>query len=230
MTSLIASLVRVPLHLRPPYPRHRTVQSSASGFDWTLITSSSNAKLKLIKRLHSRRQRERLGLVLLEGNRLVMDALGTGVSPEFVIVRDGDIDDADNNVIEQLELYVDSDNDGYGSNAMQLACFEGGGLVANSNDCDDGNNNINPNANEVCDGGVDNDCDGDIDDGDSNTLDSSKNTYYEDIDGDDAHDLLDNLIIWQASNGRQKRVVCQGSPAVFFALSLLRGAQGRPGL
>ena len=98
---------------------------------------------------------------------------------------DGDIDDADNDVIgSSLELYVDSDNDGYGSNTMQLACFASNGLVFNSNDCDDDNNNINPDANEVCDGGIDNDCDGDVDDDDSSTLNSSKSTFYEDIDGD----------------------------------------------
>eukprot|EP00325_Prymnesiales_sp_UTEX-LB-985_P022375 CAMPEP_0174732464 /NCGR_PEP_ID=MMETSP1094-20130205/59462_1 /TAXON_ID=156173 /ORGANISM="Chrysochromulina brevifilum, Strain UTEX LB 985" /LENGTH=40 /DNA_ID= /DNA_START= /DNA_END= /DNA_ORIENTATION= len=34
---------------------------------WPLITSPSNARLKLIKRLHARRQRERLNLVLVEG-------------------------------------------------------------------------------------------------------------------------------------------------------------------
>ena len=39
------------------------------------ISSSANARLKLIKKLHVRRHRERQGQVLLEGHRLVVDAL-----------------------------------------------------------------------------------------------------------------------------------------------------------
>jgi TrmH family RNA methyltransferase len=55
---------------------------------WQLITSPSNARLKLVKKLHVRRQREKHGLVLLEGHRLVLDALDAGVEPDFVVLHD----------------------------------------------------------------------------------------------------------------------------------------------
>ena len=62
--------------------------------DWPLVTSSANQRLKTIKRLHTRRQRERLGLVLLEGHRLVLDAFEAGLVPEFVVIDDTALDRA----------------------------------------------------------------------------------------------------------------------------------------
>jgi len=59
---------------------------------WPLVTSRENPRLKTIRRLQSRRQRERLGLFLLEGHRLVLDALGAGWAPEFVVVKDAAFD------------------------------------------------------------------------------------------------------------------------------------------
>ena len=56
-------------------------------------------------------------------------------------------------------------------------CGQPVGYVANSTDCDDANNQINPNATEVFDG-FDNNCDLVIDEGFTLT------TYYEDLDGD----------------------------------------------
>lgn len=40
-----------------------------------MVLSSANARVKLLRKLGSRRQRERSGLILLEGHRLVSDAL-----------------------------------------------------------------------------------------------------------------------------------------------------------
>jgi TrmH family RNA methyltransferase len=55
---------------------------------WPLITSSANPRLKQLKKLHTRRHRDKQGLVLLEGHRLVLDALSAGYTPEFVVVHD----------------------------------------------------------------------------------------------------------------------------------------------
>lgn len=63
----------------------------------------------------------------------------------------------------------DADGDGYDS-------ADCGGT-----DCDDTDPNINPGADEVCDG-IDNDCDGLVDDADSSVADAS--TYYLDADND----------------------------------------------
>lgn len=46
-----------------------------------MITSSSNPRLRLIRRLSSRNQRERLGLFVCEGEDLIQAALAAGVPP-----------------------------------------------------------------------------------------------------------------------------------------------------
>lgn len=75
---------------------------------WQLITSPTNARLKLLKRLHVRRQREKLGLVLLEGHRLVLDALEAGLQPEFVVLHDAALaHDAGRRLHDALAAAVD---------------------------------------------------------------------------------------------------------------------------
>lgn len=80
-------------------------------------------------------------------------------------------DNIDNNCNSQIDegvtttYYLDNDNDGYGDpNNSTAACSAPANYVANSQDCDDNDSNINPNASETCDG-VDNDCDGITDEG-----------------------------------------------------------------
>jgi RNA methyltransferase, TrmH family len=51
-----------------------------------VITSAANPRLKLVRRLASRRQRERLGLFVCEGEDLVQAALEAGVHPVEVLV------------------------------------------------------------------------------------------------------------------------------------------------
>jgi TrmH family RNA methyltransferase len=51
-----------------------------------LITSASNPRLKLIRRLQSRRQRERLGLFVCEGEDLVEAGLAAGADPVDLLV------------------------------------------------------------------------------------------------------------------------------------------------
>lgn len=61
-------------------------------------------------------------------------------------------DDCDDSVL----LFEDNDMDGYGStNAAPCG-------VTSNTDCDDTNNNINPNANEIPDNNIDENCDGEI--------------------------------------------------------------------
>ncbi|MBM74143.1 MAG: hypothetical protein CMK59_01975, partial [Proteobacteria bacterium] len=80
--------------------------------------------------------------------------------------------------------YIDSDSDGYGSNATVEACVAPVGTVENNDDCDDFSAIRYPNNSELCDG-IDNDCDNDIDEG---TL----STFYLDVDGDGFGDEDDN--------------------------------------
>ena len=51
-----------------------------------MITSASNPRLKLVRRLESRRQRERLGLFVCEGEDLVAAALDAGLEPVEALV------------------------------------------------------------------------------------------------------------------------------------------------
>jgi RNA methyltransferase, TrmH family len=51
-----------------------------------MITSAANPRLKLVRRLASRRQRERLGLFVCEGEDLVQAALAAGVHPVETLV------------------------------------------------------------------------------------------------------------------------------------------------
>ncbi|MFW6057332.1 MAG: MopE-related protein [Persicimonas sp.] len=84
--------------------------------------------------------------------------------------------------------YADSDSDTYGNpNDTTKSCTQPSGYVSNSDDCNDGNQQINPDADEVCGDGVDNDCDGNTDD--SSAVDAS--TFYRDRDGDNYGDSSD---------------------------------------
>jgi PKD repeat protein len=61
--------------------------------------------------------------------------------------------------------YLDADNDGFGNAAVSISnCVQPNGYVAQSGDCDDNANSVNPDATEVCNG-IDDNCAGGIDEG-----------------------------------------------------------------
>ena len=63
-------------------------------------------------------------------------------------------------------FYFDSDGDGFGDPLISTtACEPSAVFVSNSDDCDDTNPNINPDAIEDCGNGLDDDCDGVVDSG-----------------------------------------------------------------
>jgi formylglycine-generating enzyme required for sulfatase activity len=64
--------------------------------------------------------------------------------------------------------YKDADVDSYGNPDDYIeAEAQPDGYVEDNTDCDDSNNGINPDAADICDDGIDNDCDGDTDYDDS---------------------------------------------------------------
>lgn len=76
--------------------------------------------------------------------------------------------------------YADLDRDGYGDDGLTvIACTQPEGYAPNKWDCNESNDAIYPNAEELCDG-VDNDCDGEVDE---NTA-TDANAWYPDYDGD----------------------------------------------
>ena len=65
------------------------------------------------------------------------------------------------NVIPAMNFYVDADMDGFGDpENFILSCDLPPGTTDNNEDCDDTDPNINPDATEVLDNDIDEDCDG----------------------------------------------------------------------
>ena len=88
---------------------------------------------------------------------------------------------ADNDdALDALNWYTDTDGDGFGDDStVTTACSQPSGLVAEGGDCDETSTDINPDADEACDG-VDTDCNGVLDD--DYATDAS--TWYADTDSD----------------------------------------------
>jgi len=100
---------------------------------------------------------------------------------------DGAIDDDDEIEFTEADTwYQDSDGDGFGDEDVTYqACEAPGGYVADSGDCNDDDEDINPDADEICDAGdVDEDCDGLADDYDKSVQSEGFTNWYLDADGD----------------------------------------------
>jgi hypothetical protein len=95
---------------------------------------------------------------------------------------DGQADDADGSVTGQNLYYEDHDYDGYGAGSPYFACLQTSNASTIDGDCDNGNFNINPGVEEICNGDVDDDCDGLADDQDNDVI--GQGTYFADNDGD----------------------------------------------
>ncbi len=94
---------------------------------------------------------------------------------------DGLGDDDDSTVVGAPTWFVDADGDDYGKSGAPLArCVQPAGYAAAVGDCNDTNDQVNPDATEVCNG-LDDDCDG-VSDGAGAV---GAVAYYQDIDGDD---------------------------------------------
>jgi len=120
------------------------------------------------------------------------DTDGT-INPEAIETCDGEDNDCDgetdpDTATDAPTWYWDFDGDSHGGRAgSKTACEQPEGHVDNSDDCDDLDENVNPDAPEICDGsGGDEDCDGDIDDADSDVTGTT--TWFADVDQDSSGD------------------------------------------
>ncbi|MCB9793567.1 MAG: FG-GAP repeat protein [Alphaproteobacteria bacterium] len=124
------------------------------------------------------------GHVALEDGGDDCDDDDAGVNPSAEEACGGGDEDCDGQVDEGAAVgasdwYPDADADGYGDAAgLVSACAAPEGHVAQAEDCDDGDPEVRPGAEEGCDG-VDEDCDGRVDE----AVDGAP-TWYEDGDGD----------------------------------------------
>ena len=116
------------------------------------------------------------------------------VSPAATEICDSQDNDCDGDIDEDTAAdaptwYADSDGDGFGDiDSSTVSCDQPSETVAidagDPVDCDDDDDEIHPDATEVCDE-ADNDCDGAIDDDDPGLDTSTASTWYHDYDGDD---------------------------------------------
>lgn len=79
--------------------------------------------------------------------------------------------------------YLDDDGDDFGDpDVSRISCEQPEDYVLDDTDCADDNKDVNPDAIEVCDAGLDNDCDGLVDSADPDM--AGDGTWYRDSDGD----------------------------------------------
>ena len=84
-------------------------------------------------------------------------------APELCDGRDNDCDgDTDEDGTDGGSWYPDADGDGYGADEDSVTgpCSAPSGYISDGGDCDDGDAAVNPDAEEICANGVDDDCDG----------------------------------------------------------------------
>jgi hypothetical protein len=118
------------------------------------------------------------------------DDLRSEVNPGGIELCDGFDNDCDTESDEGLRsivFFIDGDGDGFGDPDLDLAissCGAPAGYVDNTADCDDANAAIHPDAVEVCDNDIDNDCSGFADDQDVTLDKTTASTWYLDGDGD----------------------------------------------
>ena len=121
-------------------------------------------------------------------------------APERCNGQDDDCDtDIDEGATDALTWYRDLDGDGFGDvDAYIAACEVPTGHVSDATDCDDGDADVHPEADEVCNG-MDDDCDEWVDAEDDDLIGGA--TYYLDDDEDGYGTWDSELLACDAPDG-----------------------------
>lgn len=108
---------------------------------------------------------------------------------------DDDCNGEVDNGLDGVLYFTDADGDGFGVQyPSQIGCDNpGAGWSKNDEDCDDTSDAVHPDAREVCNGSVDDDCNGLADDSDPATDASTMTLWYHDADADGFGDASDSL-------------------------------------
>ncbi len=130
-----------------------------------------------------------IAIEVAPGDIFDCDDTDNTVSPDATEVCDEVDNDCDGTVdgasaTDALTWYKDVDQDTYGDATVTLlACATDDltGFVDNADDCNDNNSQISPDADELCDGGIDTDCNAATTD-DADAIDTL--SWFPDVDGD----------------------------------------------
>jgi len=96
-----------------------------------------------------------------------------------------DAEDPDLDPADYLIIYPDGDGDGFGVSALaEAVCSPVDGFALFGGDCDDERAAVNPDAVELCNFGIDDDCDGLVDAADPDVDESSAPEWFTDRDRD----------------------------------------------
>jgi hypothetical protein len=126
------------------------------------------------------------------------------VNPDAPEICDGETDEDCDELVDEAGAddastwYADSDTDTFGDpDAIEVACDQPEGFVADATDCDDSLDHVNPDGTEVCDGVNDEDCDETVDEAGA----SDAATWYADTDTDTYGDAAVSQIACDQPSG-----------------------------